>query len=51
MEVYLISEDGVEAHSALELSELLAKPDSLIWVDIPLCIGHEVAVLSEVFGP
>jgi hypothetical protein len=36
MDVYLISEDGVEVHSAEDLSELLDKPDALIWVDIPL---------------
>ena len=50
MDVYLISEDGVEAHSAGELSGLLDKPDALIWVDIGLCIGQDTAVLSEVFG-
>jgi magnesium transporter len=50
MDVYLISHDGVEAHSAGELSELLDKPDALIWVDIPLCIGQDTDVLSDVFG-
>jgi Mg2+ and Co2+ transporter CorA len=50
MDVYLISEDGVEAHSAGELSELLDKPDALIWVDIPLCIRPDAGVLSGVFG-
>jgi len=50
VDVYLISQDGVEAHSAGELSELLDKPDALIWVDIPLCIGQDAGVLSEVFG-
>ena len=50
MDVYLISQNGVEAHSADELSELLDKPDALIWVDIPLCGGPDTAVLSEVFG-
>ena len=50
MGVYLISEDGVETHSAAELSELLHKPDALIWVDIPLCGTQDTAVLSEVFG-
>jgi len=50
VDVYLISQDGVEAHSAGELSELLDKPDALIWVDIPLCTGRDAGVLSEVFG-
>jgi magnesium transporter len=50
MNVYLISEDGVERHSAGELEQLIDKPDALIWVDIPLCGGPDTAVLSEVFG-
>ena len=50
VDVYLISQDGVEAHSAGELSALLDKPDALIWVDIGLCIGRDAGVLSEVFG-
>ena len=50
VDVYLISQDGVEAHSAGELSELLGKPDALIWVDIGLCTGQDAGVLSEVFG-
>jgi magnesium transporter len=32
------------------LEQLLEKPDALIWVDMPLCIGPDAAVLSEVFG-
>lgn len=50
MDLYLISEDGVEAHPAEELSQLLDKPDALIWVDIPLCSGQDAELLSEVFG-
>jgi Mg2+ and Co2+ transporter CorA len=50
MNVYLISEDGVETHSAGELEQLIDKPDALIWVDIPLCGTLDTAVLSEVFG-
>jgi magnesium transporter len=50
MDVYLISEGGVETHSTEELSQLLNKPDALIWVDIPLCGRQDTAVLSEVFG-
>jgi Mg2+ and Co2+ transporter CorA len=50
MDVYLISEGGVETHSTEELSQLLNKPDALVWVDIPLCGRQDTAVLSEVFG-
>jgi Mg2+ and Co2+ transporter CorA len=50
VDVYLISQDGVKVHSAGELSALLDKPDALIWVDIGLCTGQEVGVLSDVFG-
>ena len=50
MDVYLISEDGVEAHAAGELSELLDKPDALIWVDIPLCIGQDAGCSRRYSG-
>jgi magnesium transporter len=50
VDVYLISEDGVEERSAAELSQLLDKPDVLIWVDIPMCGAQDAAMLSEVCG-
>ena len=34
MDVYLIIANGLEVHAADELSQLLDKPDALIWVDI-----------------
>ena len=50
MDVYLISPNGLEVHAADELSQLLDKPDALIWVDIGRCTGQDTGVLSEVFG-
>ena len=50
MDVYVISDAGVERHPADELKSLLSRRESFIWVDIPVCEDPDAAVLSEVFG-
>jgi Mg2+ and Co2+ transporter CorA len=50
MDVYLISAAGVEREPAEWLKPLLERPDAFVWVDLPLCLAAEAAVLSDVFG-
>ena len=50
MDVYSITDAGVEQRSAEELKVLLDQPDALIWVDMPICLANDAAVLSDVFG-
>jgi Mg2+ and Co2+ transporter CorA len=50
MDVYSIAPDGVQRHDADDLKRLLATPDAVTWVDLPLCQAEEAAVLSELFG-
>jgi Mg2+ and Co2+ transporter CorA len=45
-----ITDAGVEERSAEELKVLLDQPDALIWVDMPICLANDAAVLSDVFG-
>jgi hypothetical protein len=50
MDVYSITDAGVEQRSAEELKVLLDQPDALIWVDMPICLANDAAVLSDIFG-
>jgi Mg2+ and Co2+ transporter CorA len=50
VDVYAISEAGVERKPPEQLKSLLEQPDVLIWVDLPLCLAADAAVLGEVFG-
>ncbi|MCU1657565.1 MAG: Mg2+ and Co2+ transporter CorA [Pseudonocardiales bacterium] len=50
MDVYTISDAGIERHSADELTQLLQRQDRLVWVDMTLCSPQDAAVLSGVFG-
>jgi Mg2+ and Co2+ transporter CorA len=50
MELYTISDAGLERHPAAELEHLLQQKELLIWVDMSLCAPKDAAVLSEVFG-
>jgi magnesium transporter len=50
MDVYSISDAGLERRPAHELEQLLKEPDALIWVDVPVCRAPDAALLSEVFG-
>ncbi|WP_244876490.1 magnesium transporter CorA family protein [Winogradskya consettensis] len=51
MDVWWVTEaQGAEKRDAGELPELLARPDGLVWVDIPQCWPGDEKVLREVFG-
>jgi hypothetical protein len=50
MDVYSITQAGVERRSADELKVLLEQPDALIWVDMPICLKQDAAVLLDLFG-
>ncbi|WP_375502532.1 magnesium transporter CorA family protein [uncultured Jatrophihabitans sp.] len=50
MDVYTISDAGIEQHDVAKLAGLLTDPDLLIWVDMRVCADSEASVLSEVFG-
>jgi Mg2+ and Co2+ transporter CorA len=50
MDVYSITGTGVERRAAEELKVLLEQPDALIWVDMPICVTPDAAVLSDLFG-
>jgi Mg2+ and Co2+ transporter CorA len=50
MDVWLVSDEGVEQRSVEELQLLLQRKDRLVWVDIPECDEQATQVLTEVFG-
>jgi Mg2+ and Co2+ transporter CorA len=50
MNVYSITDAGVEQRSADELTVLLKQPEALIWVDMPVCLTHDAGVLLDLFG-
>ena len=50
MDVWLLSDGGVERKPVEELDLLIAMGEGLVWVDIPTCDPEGVRVLSEVFG-
>jgi magnesium transporter len=50
MDVYTISDAGIDRHAAEDLKRLLDKNDSLIWVDMELCSPRDAAVLTDLFG-
>jgi Mg2+ and Co2+ transporter CorA len=50
MDVYAITDAGVERRAPEELKVLLEQPDALIWVDMPICLAYDAAVLADVFG-
>ena len=49
MEVYSITDRGVDRVPSGHLDDLLQRPDVLIWVDIPQCDGKMAMILSETF--
>ena len=49
MDVRFVTPEGVELHDTSELAELLARPDGLVWVDIPEWDDEAEAVLTETF--
>ena len=38
----------VETHTVAEVAELLERPDTVVWVDIPECSDEAVAMLTDV---
>jgi magnesium transporter len=50
MDIWLITDGGVERKPGEELDLLIAMGEGLVWVDIPTCDAEGVRVLSEVFG-
>lgn len=50
MDVRLITPAGVESRAAAELPALLARPDGLVWVDVPVWDDQAEQTLSSVFG-
>jgi magnesium transporter len=50
MDVWLLSDGGVERKPVEELDLLIAMGEGLVWVDIPTCEPEGMQVLSEVFG-
>jgi Mg2+ and Co2+ transporter CorA len=50
MDIWLITDGGVERKAVEELDLLIAMGEGLVWVDIPTCDSEGVRVLSEVFG-
>ena len=50
MDVYSITDAGVLRHPAEQVKALLDRPDTLVWVDMPICMTQDAAVLLDVFG-
>jgi len=49
MDVRFLTVDGVTVHAVSDLPSLLARPDGLLWVDIPDGDGEAEQVLQEIF--
>ena len=49
MDVHLITPDGVTDHDVAALPELLARPDGIVWVDVPQWDDDARHVLETVF--
>jgi magnesium transporter len=50
MEVFWVSEQGLERRPAQDLSSLLTRNGGFVWVDIPECDGPALSLLSDEFG-
>lgn len=50
LDVRFISAAGVELHDVAELGALLARPDGLVWVDVPVWSEQAEEVLTSTFG-
>ena len=50
MDIWSITDGGVERKPVEELDLLIALQEGLVWVDIPTCDSEGVRVLSDVFG-
>jgi magnesium transporter len=50
VDVYVISDAGLDRQPVKELKRLLELQDVIVWVDIPLCGTADAELLLEVFG-
>lgn len=50
MQLRFIGPDGLEAHPVHAVSDLLRRPDGLVWLDIPLWDAEAELILRDVFG-
>ena len=50
MDVCYLHDGAVDAHGSDALSELLAREEGIVWVDIPECDPAAAQVLTDVFG-
>jgi magnesium transporter len=46
--VLSLTGDLVETHTVAEVAELLERPDTLVWVDIPECGDETISQLTDV---
>jgi magnesium transporter len=49
-EVRYVTPEGFSAHTTADLTELLARSDGFVWLDIPSCDGAAAELLRDVFG-
>lgn len=50
MDVYWISQDGIERFEPDDLKALLERDGGFVWADIPVCDEQAAGVLRDVFG-
>lgn len=50
MDVYVVSDSGIDRRDEADLAKLLADEDTLVWVDVADCDEHAQRVLADVFG-
>src|SRR3954468_622229 len=50
MQVVSLTGDKVEKHQVSDVADLLARDDTLVWVDIPECSDAAVTLLTDVLG-
>jgi magnesium transporter len=50
MDVYLLSDGGIEERPVDEIKQLLDREDAITWVDVPMCDMRAIEVLNDVFG-
>jgi Mg2+ and Co2+ transporter CorA len=50
VDVRFVTPEGVESRDTSELPGLLARPDGLVWVDIPVWDDEAEKILAETFG-
>src|ERR1044071_8199240 len=48
--VLSLSAGGVVTHTLTEVEDLLERPDTVVWVDIPECSDEAIMLLTDVLG-